>query len=158
MRCHVDGMGSHSSIAVVVVVVAVAVVVVVVVVVAAAAAAVHLHGTSYKLLFLRMRKGNTNNISSYIIRNIEEAVLRPHYSLWPSFRPRPIFLLSNNTYNYFSVFFLVVLFSDKPEVFLPKYSQTAILHAAYFRRVVNTCTFISGFLFPKSVYMSCSCN
>ena len=32
---------------------------------------------------------------------------------------------------------LIALFSDKPEVFLPKYSQTAILHAAHFRRVVN---------------------
>ena len=134
-----EGMDSHSSIVVVVVVVVVVV-------------AVHLHGTSYKLLFLRMCKGNTN------IRNIEEAVLWPHYSPWPLFRPRPIFLLSNNTYNYFSVFFLVVLFSDKPEVFLPKYSQTVILHAANFRRVVNTCTFISSFFFPKSVYMSFSCN
>ena len=28
-------------------------------------------------------------------------------------------------------------FSDDPEVFLPKYSQPAILHAAHFRRVVN---------------------
>ena len=29
-------------------------------------------------------------------------------------------------------------FSAEPEVFLPKYSQTAILHAAHFRRVVKT--------------------
>ena len=29
------------------------------------------------------------------------------------------------------------LLSDELEVFLPKYSQTAILHAAHFRRVVN---------------------
>ena len=29
-------------------------------------------------------------------------------------------------YLYFSVFFLFVLFSDEPKVFLPKYSQTAI--------------------------------
>ena len=27
--------------------------------------------------------------------------------------------------------------SDEPEVFLPKYSQTAILHDAHFRRVVK---------------------
>ena len=32
---------------------------------------------------------------------------------------------------------LFVLFGDEPEVCLPKYSQTAILHAAHFRRVVN---------------------
>ena len=37
------------------------------------------------------------------------------------------------------VFFLFVLLSDEPEVFLPKYSQTAILQAAHFRRVVNHC-------------------
>ena len=29
------------------------------------------------------------------------------------------------------------LFSDEPEVFFPKYSQTAILHAAHFQRVVK---------------------
>ena len=36
------------------------------------------------------------------------------------------------------MFLLFAPVSDKPEVFLPKYSQTAILHAAHFRRVVNT--------------------
>ena len=30
-----------------------------------------------------------------------------------------------------------MLFSDEPEVFLPKYSQLAILNAAHFRRVVK---------------------
>ena len=39
---------------------------------------------------------------------------------------------------YFSMFCLFALFSDKPEVFLPKYSQTAILHAVLFQRVVKT--------------------
>ena len=34
-------------------------------------------------------------------------------------------------------FFLFALSSDEPEVFLPKYSHTAILHDAHFRRVVN---------------------
>ena len=34
---------------------------------------------------------------------------------------------------YQCVFFLFALFSDEPEVFLPKCSQTAILHAAHFR-------------------------
>ena len=29
------------------------------------------------------------------------------------------------------------LFTDEPEVFFPQYFQTAILHAAHFRRVVN---------------------
>ena len=38
---------------------------------------------------------------------------------------------------YFSVFFLFALVSDEPEVFLPKYSPTTILHAAHFWRVTN---------------------
>ena len=33
--------------------------------------------------------------------------------------------------------FLFALFSDEPEAFLPKSSQTVILHAAHFRRVVK---------------------
>ena len=50
-----------------------------------------------------------------------------------------VFLIfTTQLYQYFSVFLLFVLFGDKPEVFLPKYSQTAILHAAHFQRVVNT--------------------
>ena len=36
--------------------------------------------------------------------------------------------------------FLLALFSDEPQVFLPKYSQTAILHAAHFQRVVKPIT------------------
>ena len=40
--------------------------------------------------------------------------------------------------NIYNVFFLFALFTDEPEVFLPKYSQTAILHAAHFRRVINS--------------------
>ena len=43
-----------------------------------------------------------------------------------------LFLLHN--YSFFSV----TLCSDEPEVFLSEYSQIAILHAAHFRRVVNT--------------------
>ena len=46
-------------------------------------------------------------------------------------------LLTNYIYQYLSVIFLFALLSDEPEEFLPKYSQTAILHAAHFRRVVN---------------------
>ena len=44
-------------------------------------------------------------------------------------------------YQYFGVFFFYshYIVSDEPEVFLPKYSQTAILHAAHFQRVVNIC-------------------
>ena len=38
---------------------------------------------------------------------------------------------------YLSVPFLFSLVSDEPEVFLFRYSQTAILHAAHFRRVVK---------------------
>ena len=54
-----------------------------------------------------------------------------------------VFLIFTTTpYQYFSVFFLFALFSDEPELFLPKYSQTAILHAAHFRRVVNSNTYL----------------
>ena len=35
------------------------------------------------------------------------------------------------------MFSLFALFNDEPEVFLPKYSQTSLLHATHFRRVVN---------------------
>ena len=38
---------------------------------------------------------------------------------------------------FFSVVCLFALFSDEPEVFLPKYSQMAIFHAVHFQRVVN---------------------
>ena len=49
-----------------------------------------------------------------------------------------VFLIfTTQLYQYFSVLFLFVLFSDEPEVFLPKYSQTAIPHAAHLRRVGN---------------------
>ena len=49
-----------------------------------------------------------------------------------------VFLIfTTQLYRYFSVMFLFALVSDKPEVFLPKYSQTAIPQAAHFRRVVN---------------------
>ena len=48
-----------------------------------------------------------------------------------------VFLIfTTQLYQYLSVFFFY-LFSDEPDVFLPKYSQTAILHAAHFRLVVN---------------------
>ena len=46
-------------------------------------------------------------------------------------------MFTTQLYQYFSVFCVFALFRDKPEVFLPKYSQTAILHAAHFRRVVK---------------------
>ena len=49
-----------------------------------------------------------------------------------------VFLIfTTRLYQYSSVFSLFALFSEEPEVFLPKYSQTAILHAAHFRRVVK---------------------
>ena len=48
-----------------------------------------------------------------------------------------IFTTQLQLYQYFKIFFLFALFSDKPEVFLPKYSQTAILQAVHFQRVVN---------------------
>ena len=49
-----------------------------------------------------------------------------------------LFVLPNYT-NILVGLFLFALFSDKPEVFLFKYSQTAILHAAHFRRVEKIC-------------------
>ena len=49
-----------------------------------------------------------------------------------------VFLIfTTQLYQYFSVFSVFPLFSDEPEVFLPKYSQIAILYAAHFRRLVN---------------------
>ena len=49
-----------------------------------------------------------------------------------------VFLIfTTQLYQFFSVFFLFTLFTDEPEVFLPEYSQRAILHAAHFRRVVK---------------------
>ena len=47
------------------------------------------------------------------------------------------------------MYFLFALFSDKPEVFLPEYTQPAILHAAHFRTVVN-CRFIIVIVFVLS--------
>ena len=35
------------------------------------------------------------------------------------------------------MFYLFALSSDEPEVFLPKFSQMAIFHAAHFQRVVK---------------------
>ena len=46
-------------------------------------------------------------------------------------------MFTTQLYQYLSMIFLFALVSDEPEVFLPKYSQTAILHAAYLRWVVN---------------------
>ena len=47
-------------------------------------------------------------------------------------------IFTTQLYQYYSLFFLFAIFNDEPEVFLPKYSQTAILHAAHFRRVVKS--------------------
>ena len=48
-----------------------------------------------------------------------------------------VFLIfTTQLYQYVTVFFLFAL-SDEPEVFLPEYSQTAILLAAHFWRVVK---------------------
>ena len=45
-------------------------------------------------------------------------------------------IFTTQIYQNFSVFCSICT-SGEPEVFLPKYSQTAILHAAHFRRVVD---------------------
>ena len=61
-----------------------------------------------------------------------------------------MFLIFTTDYTHYSGhFFLVMLFSDEPEVFLPKYSQLAILHAAQFRRVVTVV--ISRVVAPMSI-------
>ena len=49
-----------------------------------------------------------------------------------------VFLIfTTQLYQYLSVIFLFGLAYDDPEVFLPKYSQTAILHAVHFLQVVK---------------------
>ena len=54
-----------------------------------------------------------------------------------------VFLISTTQLKqYFSgFFFLFTLFSDEPDVFRPKYSQTAILHNAHFQMVVIMSTY-----------------
>ena len=49
-------------------------------------------------------------------------------------------IFTTELYQYLSVVSLFVLISDEPEVFLPKYSQTVILHGAHFWRVVKPVT------------------
>ena len=49
-----------------------------------------------------------------------------------------ILICTTHLYENFSVVCSFLMFSDKPEVFLSKYSQTAIIHAAHFRRVVKS--------------------
>ena len=54
-----------------------------------------------------------------------------------------VFLIfTTQLYQYFSVLFLFALFSDEPEAFVPEYSQTAMRHAAHFRRVVKSVYYI----------------
>ena len=48
-----------------------------------------------------------------------------------------VFLIS--TTQLYQYFFSICTTYHKLEVFFPKYSQTAILHAAHFRRVVTMC-------------------
>ena len=46
------------------------------------------------------------------------------------------FIFTTKQYHYFTAFSPFTLVSDEPEVFLPKYSQTATFHAAHIQRVV----------------------
>ena len=74
-----------------------------------------------------------------------------------------VFLIcTTRLYQVFSVYTLFALLSDEPEVFLPKYSQMAIPHAAHFRRVVkmrSNCTLfthlnspgLDGVLWPSGL-------
>ena len=60
-----------------------------------------------------------------------------------------VFLIfTTQLYQYLSVIFLFAPVSDEPEVFLPKYSQTAIPHAAHFRWVVKYLYVICCSLLP----------
>ena len=60
--------------------------------------------------------------------------------MWPSTSSEVFLIFATQLYQYFSVSLVFALVSDKPEVCLPKYSQTAIFHAAHFQRVVNRCS------------------
>ena len=55
----------------------------------------------------------------------------------PSTASEMFLIFTTQPYQCFSVIFLFALVSDEPEVFLPEYSQSAILHAAHFQRVVK---------------------
>ena len=58
--------------------------------------------------------------------------------MWPEYIASKVFLIFTTELHYFvCVYVLFALFSDEPEVFLPEYSQTEILHAAHSQRVVN---------------------
>ena len=63
-------------------------------------------------------------------------------------------IFTTQLYQYFSVcYFLLALLRDKSEVFLPEYSQPAILHAAHVRRVVNSAFFY--LLFFRATFQQC---
>ena len=53
------------------------------------------------------------------------------------------------------MYFLIALFSNKPEVFLPEYSQPVILHAAHLRRVVKCFFLIVALHNLQSLYFLC---
>ena len=58
----------------------------------------------------------------------------------PSTASELFLIFTTQLYQYLSCcFFLFALVSDEPEVFLPKYSHAAILHAAQFLRVYSKC-------------------
>ena len=75
---------------------------------------------------------------------LTKAHIGPRSVWWPRGVLWPQYCLLGVSYFYYPTipmlvcFFLFGLCSDEPEVFLPKYSQTAILYAAYFRRVANS--------------------
>ena len=67
----------------------------------------------------------------FILCTLEKNVLYKMTKSYPSLKSLKSVIKKN----------LFALFSDKPDVFHPKYSQTAILHAAHSRRVVNVGTY-----------------
>ena len=69
-----------------------------------------------------------------------------------------VFLIfTTQLYQYFSVFFRFDVFSNEPEVFLPKDSQTAILHAAYFLCVIIYDKLLQAFL-TEDIFILAYCQ
>ena len=75
---------------------------------------------------------------------------------------RCLLYFTTQKYQFLSILLLFALVSYKPEVFHPKFSQTTILHADQFRRVVNitfnrnTCTHIVMLVYmyiPEYIYI-----
>ena len=81
----------------------------------------------------------------------------PRGVLWPKYCLWSVSYFYYATISIFQCFLLIALFSEELEVFLPKYSQTAILHAGHFRWVVRKIP-LSGKSKQKSQFMQPKLN